>query len=181
MAEPQRYIEVLPYDPAWPQRFETEAALLAPVFGDNLVANHHVGSTSVPGLAAKPIIDMLPEVHNIQRVDSLNDALAELGYEALGEYGIPGRRYFRKLSGHTHLVHAHVFQSDNPGFIRHIAFRDYLRAHPEQARAYGDLKLKLAQRFPHSSADYQDGKQPWIDETEQKVLQWYAKQMEHSA
>ena len=180
MPAPQRHIQVLPYDPDWPQRFETEAARLTPIFGDNLIAIRHVGSTSIPGLAAKPIIDMLPEVRDIQRVDSLNDALAELGYEALGEYGISGRRYFRKLSSHTHLVHAHVFQTDNPEFARHIAFRDYLRAHPEQARAYGELKLRLAQRFPHSSANYQDGKQPWIDETEQKALQWHAKQMEQS-
>ena len=88
-----RHIIVVPHDPAWAGAFEDEAALLRPVFGDNLVAMHHIGSTAIPGIHAKPVIDMLPVVKDIAAVDSLNPQMEALGYEPMGEYGIPGRRF----------------------------------------------------------------------------------------
>lgn len=91
-----RRIEVVPYDPTWPVRFAEEAARLTPIFGENLVTLYHIGSTAVPGLHAKPIIDMLPEVYSLERVEAVNDAMSAAGYEVKGENGIPGRRYFRK-------------------------------------------------------------------------------------
>ncbi len=170
---PQRNIEVVAYDPSWPQQFEREWTALQSIFGDLLIAIHHIGSTAIQGMAAKPIIDMLPEVRDITQLDALNPQLEALGYEAMGEYGLPGRRYFRKLEGQRHLVHLHAFQRDDPEITRHLAFRDYLRTHPEIAAEYATLKISLAQQFPHSSEDYQDSKHAWIQATEKDALEWH--------
>jgi GrpB-like predicted nucleotidyltransferase (UPF0157 family) len=169
-----RNVRVVPYRVEWPALFSEEAERLRAVFGPELIALHHIGSTSVPGLPAKPIIDMLPEVRDIRAVDGLNEALAGLGYLARGEYGIPGRRYFTK-GGPTHRTHhMHCFEHDDPGFARHLAFRDYLIAHPEEAEAYGRLKLALAQQFPTDIVAYMDGKDAFIKEVERKALAWRA-------
>jgi GrpB-like predicted nucleotidyltransferase (UPF0157 family) len=159
-----RNIVVVPYDPDWPHRYTAEAERLARVFGPLLVDIYHVGSTSVPGLAAKPIIDIMPVVADIGRVAACNGAMAELGYEAMGEFGIPGRRYFRKGGDAHRTHHVHVYGRGNPEIGKHLLFRDFLRAHPAQAQRYGELKIALAARHPHDIEAYMDGKDPLIKE-----------------
>lgn len=161
------------HNPAYAQMFTEEAQRISEIFGDQLVAIHHIGSTAVPGLKAKPIIDILPVVKDIATVDWFNQQMAELGYEALGELGLPGRRYFRKGGDdRTHQVHA--YQVDNqPAIDRHLAFRDYLCTHPEVARQYGELKASLAEQFPQDIYGYMDGKDSFVKEHEQKALVWY--------
>ena len=92
----KRIVEVLPYDPGWIALFAAEASLLRSVFDHEVVAVHHIGSTSVPGMKAKPIIDVLLEVRDIERVDAYNEPMRQLGYEPRGEYWLPRRRYFPK-------------------------------------------------------------------------------------
>jgi len=167
-----RKIEVLPYDPAWLSLYRTEAGRLAEVFGAELVAIHHIGSTSIPGLAARPTIDTLAKVYDLAAVDALNPALIALGYEPHGEFGIHGRRYFPRLSGETHTHHLHVFQVGDQECLRHLAFRDYLIAHPDEAHAYGRLKTELAVRFPYDIADYMDGKDAFVKALERRALDW---------
>lgn len=119
MNKRKQIIEVLAYDSNWPQQFAQEAASIKLIFADNFVAIHHIGSTAIPGLAAKPTIDMILEVKNIESVDNLNAAMAELGYEAWGEYRIPGRRFFVKgETKRTH--HVHTFQTGSNEITRHI-------------------------------------------------------------
>jgi GrpB-like predicted nucleotidyltransferase (UPF0157 family) len=166
------HVRVVPYCSEWALLFEHEGALIRGVFGDELVEIHHIGSTSVPGLQAKPIIDMLPVVQQIERVDLFNVGMEALGYEALGELGIPGRRYFRK-GGDDRTHQAHVFQAGDPGVERHLAFRDYLRAHPGVAAEYGVLKAGLAQQFPEDIDKYMDGKDAFVKAAEQEALRWY--------
>lgn len=170
---PQRQVEIVPYDFSWPVQFEELAAELNAAFGELLVTVHHIGSTSVTGLVAKPIIDMLPEVSDISHVDQLNPKMAALGYEALGEFGLPRRRYFRRLDGARHLVHVHTYQGGNPEITRHLAFRDYLKAHQEVAAQYAHLKIALAKQFPHDAEAYQQGKQAWIEAAKQIALNWH--------
>jgi GrpB-like predicted nucleotidyltransferase (UPF0157 family) len=165
-----RKIEVGPYDPAWPARYRAEAARLVEVFGPELVSIHHIGSTSVPGLAAKPTIDILVEVRDLASVDALNPRMIALEYEPHGEFGISGRRYFLRLSGDTHTHHVHVFQAGNPEFLRHLVFRDYLIAHPDEAHEYGRLKTELAERFPFDIAGYMDGKDAFVKTLERRAL-----------
>ncbi|CDZ81906.1 dephospho-CoA kinase/protein folding accessory domain-containing protein [Candidatus Rubidus massiliensis] len=89
-----RTVKVVSYDPKWPLMFEAEAALIKQALGSNCLAVHHIGSTSIPGLSAKPIIDILPVVKNILEVDASTEAMENLGYDVKGEYGIAFRRYF---------------------------------------------------------------------------------------
>jgi hypothetical protein len=105
--------------------------------GDELVVVHHIGSTSVPGLAAKPIIDLLPEARSLVLIDELTPAFERAGYVAKGENGLQGRRYFtRDREGYrTHNVH--IYQAGDPDIERHLAFRDYLRSHAQVRDEYG--------------------------------------------
>ncbi|MGI6667592.1 MAG: GrpB family protein [Bacillota bacterium] len=163
---------VVDYNPEWPAMFQAEADKIARILGDNLVTIHHIGSTSVPGLRAKPIIDMMPVVKDITLVDKCNLQMEELGYEAMGEFGLPGRRYFRK-GGHERTHHVHCYSLSSAEEIeRHLAFRDYLRAHPDVARAYGELKTGLAQEHPDDASAYMDGKDAFVKSVEQDAIAW---------
>lgn len=166
-------IEMLPHDPAWKEAFQAESQAITQALGQNCEAIHHIGSTSIPGIYAKPIIDILVAVRDLHATDEKNAAMEALGYEAMGEFGIPGRRYFRKETPEgrrTH--HVHAFASSDPGLARHLAFRDYLIAHPPLAQEYSELKRKLAAAFPDDIYGYMDGKDPFIREHERKALQW---------
>ncbi len=176
MDRPARNVIVVAYDPQWPVRFAEEAARLASVFGDTLLAIHHIGSTSIPGMAAKPIIDIMPVVRRIEAVDALNPGMQALGYEARGEYGIPGRRYFVKSQGDQRTHHVHVFAAGHPDVARHLNFRDYLIAHPAEAAAYASLKQALARQYPHDIEGYIAGKDGLIKEIDRRALAWRAGQ-----
>jgi GrpB-like predicted nucleotidyltransferase (UPF0157 family) len=167
-----RKMEVQPYVATWPSLYREEAARLKEAFGTQLLAIHHIGSTSVPGLAARPTIDIMVEVPDIAAVDVLNPALIALGYEPYGEFGIPGRRYFPRIIVETHTHHVHVFQVGDPQLKRHIVFRDYLISHPEEARSYGRLKTDLAARFTFDVSGYLDGKDAFIKAIERRALDW---------
>lgn len=115
----------------------------------------------MPGLAAKPIIDIMPGVEDINRARGpLVAAMEGLGYESLGEYGIVGRLYFRRGEPRSH--HVHVFEVGHPEWRKHLLFRDYLRAHPEVAAEYGALKRELASAHRTDRAAYTDAKGPFI-------------------
>jgi GrpB-like predicted nucleotidyltransferase (UPF0157 family) len=167
-----REVKIVPPDPTWPEAFQTEAATLAAIFGDRATAIHHIGSTSVPGLAAKLTIDILPEVRNIEEIDALNDAMADAGYEAWGEYGIPGRRFFPKNHGTARTHNVHIFQTGNPEVERHLAFKNYLIHHPETANAYAQLKQTLAQNHPTDIESYMDGKDAFVKRVEKQAMSW---------
>ena len=166
-------VQVVPYDPSWPSRYRREAALLREALGDCLVEIHHIGSTSVPGLWAKPIIDILPVVTAVEEADRRRAALEALGYEYLGEFGIPGRRYLRKGGDHrTHQVH--LFGRESRDEIRrHLAVPAYLRCHPDAARDYAQLKYRLARRFPRDIDGYCDGKDAFVKALERAALDWW--------
>lgn len=168
-------VQVLPSQAAWRPAFDAEAASLRDALGDCVQALHHIGSTSVPGLAAKPIIDMLLEVPDLAALDARSAALVAMGYDALGEYGLPGRRYFRKSDAQGQRSHhLHAFTAGHAEVLRHLAFRDYLIAHPEVAAAYGALKLALAAAHPEDIDAYMDGKAPFIKDHEARALRWAA-------
>lgn len=168
-------VRVVPYDPEWPPAFAAEAKRLTPALERVLVRLHHIGSTAIPGIAAKPIIDLLMEVSSLDALDQRTAAMETLGYEALGEYGIPRRRYFRKNdAAGTRTHHVHAFRSGDTEVERHLAFRDYMIAHPAAARAYGDLKQRLAQEHPNDIEAYMDGKDAFVKEHEARALAWRA-------
>jgi len=171
-----RNIVVVPYNPDWPEQFRREAAKIAIIFGPELISIHHIGSTSVSGLNAKPIIDLMPVVRDIEKVTMFNPAMIELGYEPKGEFDILGRRYFAKGGDDHRTHHVHTYAPDNPEVKRHLDFRDYLMAHPAEAQFYASLKAELAQQFPHDTFGYMAGKDSFIKETLRKAHQWRARQ-----
>ncbi|MCB1149600.1 MAG: GrpB family protein [Chlamydiia bacterium] len=131
-------IEIRAYDASWLSLFAAEAALVKKALGANCLEVHHIGSTAVPGLAAKPVIDMIPVVEDITAV---TDApLEKLGYQAKGEYGIWFRRYFTKPG-----FHVHIFEEGDPEIRRHLNFRDFLRTHDAERDRYAALKKELAE------------------------------------
>ncbi len=174
-------VRVVPYDPSWPTRFEAEAQRIRAALGDTAIAIHHIGSTSVPGLHAKPIIDTLVEVTELGALDAKSARMQALGYEAKGEFGIPGRRYFRRDDEHGERTHqAHAF-ADGSQVKRHLAFRDYLIAHPGVARDYVELKQRLAAEFPNDGTAYWAGKDSFIKHHEAEALKWRAGRRANSA
>lgn len=164
-------VVVNPYNENWPSMFLEEAEKIKLIFGKELIEIYHIGSTSVPGLQAKPIIDMMPVVKNINVVDDFNQEMENLGYEPRDEFGIPGRRYFPK-GGDYRTHHVHVFQVGSWDVLRHLAFRDYLREHPPDRKRYGDLKVKLAKQFSDNIDAYIDGKEQLVKEIEANALKW---------
>lgn len=132
-------ITVVPYDPKWPEMFDTEAQVIKAALGNNLVAIHHVGSTSVPGLAAKPKIDIIVVIEDQTQVI---EPLEKAGYEYRGEFNIPFQQGFSKREG-DFPVNLHVFEKNNPEIHLNLMFRDYLRSHPEERDQYAKLKLEL--------------------------------------
>ena len=161
---------VIPHDPAWESEFLAESAIVARVL--ELETIHHIGSTSIAGIYAKPIIDMLGEATSVDSIDRLSPHMIELGYEAMGEFGIPGRRYFRKNVGGVRKFHLHVFKKGSEEALRHLRFRDYLRSHPKEAKEYSDLKRELARTCEGDSDKYMDGKDAFIKEIDRKAAEW---------
>jgi len=163
------------YSPTWPAEFEREVSRLQGLLGAELVTIHHVGSTSVPGLAAKPIIDLMPLVHDITRIDQYNPIMIAAGYQVWGEYGLPGRRYFNKDANGVRTHNVHVYAVDHPEVTRHLAFRDYLRAHPVACVEYVAVKRLAYAQHPADINAYNDAKDGWIKATERLALAWYAR------
>lgn len=170
---PMKYVRVVSYDPAWPDQFVRARDRLHGLLGGATAAFHHVGSTSVPGLPAKPVIDILAEAPDLARVDSRAASLEADGYQAKGEYGIDNRRYFSRPAAATRpKVHLHVFALGHPRVACHLLFRDYLREHGGVAHEYGELKQRLAHRYSGDRDAYQEAKAAFIEEVHRRAAAW---------
>ncbi|HUX80002.1 MAG TPA: GrpB family protein [Alphaproteobacteria bacterium] len=165
-------IELLPYTPEWETLFQAEATRIKHALGDTLLDIHHIGSTSIPGTLAKPIVDMLPVVKDIHVVDRLTPSLQALGYEARGEFGIPGRRFFMKREKGKRTFNVHIFAEGHPDIERHLRFRDYLKNHPDDADSYSRLKKDLVKQSPDDIERYCWGKEDFVKAIELKAFLW---------
>ena len=173
-----RIIEVVDYDPNWIKAFEDEASALTNVFAPRLLEIHHVGSTSVPNLAAKPIIDILVILDDTSDIDRFSPAMERLGYRVRGECldavipGTPGRFYFTKDTNGVRSHHAHVCAKGHQEIFDKLAFRDYLRANPDVATAYAELKRResLAHRF--DNIGYMRAKDHFVKSTLADARNW---------
>lgn len=155
-------MRIVPYDPAWPERFEQERAALAAAIGEWAVGGiHHVGSTSVPDLDSKPVIDILVGVQSLQESHSCFERLAALEY-LYAPYRSEEMHWFCKPDPSRRTHHLHLVPVDSPRFRDELAFRDYLRGDRETALEYGALKRDLARRFEHDREAYTDAKDEFI-------------------
>jgi GrpB-like predicted nucleotidyltransferase (UPF0157 family) len=159
------------YNPDWPRRFEAERGVLAAVFAGTEAVIEHVGSTAVPGLSAKPVIDVMVGVRALAEVELRTPALEAAGYEYVQkhEQQLPNRRYFHRPRQKPRTVHLHCVVKGSDFWIQHLAFRDYLRAHPDTASAYYNLKRELAARLPRP--EYTEAKSSFIQTVVASALQ----------
>jgi len=154
------FVRLIPYSGEWKQIFEQEKSCLHAAVGMYVLDIEHVGSTSIPGMAAKPIIDIAIAVKNFEAAGVCIRPIEELGYEYRGENGIPRRHFFAKGNPRTH--HIHMNEIGSRDWKEHILFRDYLRKHSGVAKEYAALKMELARLYPKDRLPYTDGKAPFI-------------------
>jgi GrpB-like predicted nucleotidyltransferase (UPF0157 family) len=158
-------VELVDHDPRWAQLFEEEKSRLSAIFDGQAIGIEHIGSTAVPDLSAKPIVDVLVGLRELDVTDEQVAAMRELGYEYLGDYGLPGRLFFRK-DPRTHHVHVVVYGGEH--WDRQLTFRDALRTDAEERRRYDVFKRKLAAEG-HSREVYTELKTPFIREIEARA------------
>ncbi len=172
---PPIQVELVPHDLSWARSAELEAERLHSAIGQAIVTVHHIGSTAIQGIVAKPILDLMPVVTSLAELDQRQAATEALGYEWWGELGIEGRRYCTKSDSATgrRLVQLHCLVEGSPHINRHLAFRDYLRQHPEIAAAYDREKRRCHALHPADSHAYGDCKSAWIAEIEAAALSWW--------
>jgi GrpB-like predicted nucleotidyltransferase (UPF0157 family) len=150
-------VQVVPYSDLWPLLYEQEAERIRAALGSTLRVIEHVGSTAVPGLAAKPVVDIALSVESFADLDVA--ALEGLGYRYVPEFEeeMPNRKYFFRAG-----FHVHAYEQEHDEFLDYLRFREYLRTHEEDARDYGELKVRLAEEFRDRRQEYQAAKAPYI-------------------
>lgn len=168
----QREVELVPHNPEWSRLADEETERILTELNFPVVGIYHIGSTSVPGIKAKPILDFVLEVEDLHDVIQNQEVFQKLGYTSKGEFGIPGRQFFTRDTNGERSHHLHVFQQGHPDIERHLIFRDYLRANPDAAREYEQLKEELAQRFPNASGDYTEAKSEFILSMDEVARYW---------
>jgi GrpB-like predicted nucleotidyltransferase (UPF0157 family) len=160
----QKAIRIEDYNPDWPGLFNSEEEVLTSVCEGQIIKIEHIGSTSIPALPAKPTIDIMAGVESLEIANLLIPTICSLGYEYISIYEeeMPERRYFVKKSEFTDLIHIHMVVVDSDFWRRHLAFRNYLRSHPESCIEYGKLKQELATEHGFDRSGYTDAKSEFI-------------------
>ncbi|WP_205665661.1 GrpB family protein [Anoxybacter fermentans] len=159
-------VKLHPYTNEWKRLYEEEKNLLWSSIGNYVVDIQHIGSTSIPGIEAKPIIDIMVGVRNLEDGEKCVEFLEKLGYEYKGEHGIPGRLFFAKGDSTMRTHHLHMVEWNSDFWRNHLLFRNYLRKHEDVAEEYLKLKRELAEKFAKDRDAYTAGKADFI----QRVL-----------
>ncbi len=154
-------VRLVAYTPEWRRIFEQEQAALQALLGARVLDIQHIGSTAIPGMPAKPIIDIAIAVTDFEKAKACIPLIESLGYEYRGEFGIPRRHYFVK--GDPRLFHIHMCEISSIEWHNVIIFRDYLSHHPEAAEQYAELKQELASRYPNDRQAYMEGKTSFVE------------------
>jgi GrpB-like predicted nucleotidyltransferase (UPF0157 family) len=167
---PGEAVEIVEYDSVWPARFEEMRSRLSEALGEAAVRIDHVGSTAVPGLAAKPVVDIQVSVVDVEDDDAYRDAIESCGFEL--RWIESGHRYFRPPPGQPRLTQVHVCTVGSSWERVHLLFRDYLRAHPQVAAEYAALKVRLAAKHGENRIEYNDDKAGFIDAVVAAAEDW---------
>lgn len=166
-------VHLVDHDSRWSQQAARLMERLAQL-GDVILAVHHIGSTSIPGLVAKPVIDMMPLVARLELLDSRRADVEALGLGWHGEFGVDGRRFCTlDAADGTRIANFHFYAMGSPHILRHLAFRDYLRSDPTAAAAYAEEKARARALHPDNSVAYSAEKGAWIRATETRAIDWY--------
>ena len=166
-----RTINLVEHSEWWATDFEKEIGSINDILSENLIAAYHIGSTAISKLRSKPVIDILLEVRLLSEVGKRNKRLEELGYDAKGEYGIEGRRFFQKgVNERTH--HIHVFETGNLEIERHKLFVEFMNSHPGRVAEYENLKIELASKYKQEPDKYSEGKATFIKAIDAEATLW---------
>jgi len=168
-------IEIVDYDPGWPERFESLAEQIRGAIGEVAHRIEHIGSTSVTGLAAKPVIDILVSVRSFDPLEAYGEALERLGF-AFRPDDQPQHRFFFDAANHPRTVHVHVCEAGSESERRHLLFREYLRSHPDVAEEYARRKRDLAGRYRDDRKSYAEGKDPFVESAMRAAEAWAEEQ-----
>lgn len=150
------------YQSDWSLKYEAESTVLVSVLGDTLLNIYHMGSTSVPNLTAKPIIDILAEVRSLELLDFQEKEFVDLGYEVKEENGIPNRRYYVKRKDGKRAIHLHCYETGNPEINRHLKFKNILLVDRIIFMEYERLKIDLVARYKDDRLKYTEAKSKFI-------------------
>lgn len=167
-----RTANLVAYDESWPNRYRLEADKIQSALGDLLMDIHHMGSTAIPHMPAKPVIDILLECDNFDQISTIQTQLQTVGYAYLRRSIIPYFSFFTSNTVDDLRFHIHIYERGDPQIQRHIHFRDYLRQHPEDAQAYRDLKLKLSKLYIDDMHQYVQGKDQFVQTIDMKAKCW---------
>ena len=159
---PRGTVKLVAHHPKWAKYFSQEKQLLFRMLGGKVLDIRHIGSTSIPGMPAKPILDILAAVKTLADVVAFTPHLNKIGYEDKGDGGVLGRRFFVKGDATNRTHHLNVCEMNSFFWRSHLAFCDYLQRHPEIARKYSALKRGLADRFPNDRGAYTAGKEEFV-------------------
>jgi GrpB-like predicted nucleotidyltransferase (UPF0157 family) len=175
-------VELVAHSSEWARLAREEISRLAGALGPNVIAIHHIGSTAIPGICAKPILDLMPDASVLVELHAARPTLEALGYEWWGEYGIAGRRYCTLNDSATgrRMIQLHCFQTGNPEIERHLAFRDYLRANLAVASEYDREKRRCRDLHPEDSHAYTDEKSAWIESVMPLAFSDYRRKLQAS-
>ena len=166
----QEPVVIVDYNPDWPAMYEQEKERIVVVIGNHIKDIQHIGSTSIAELAAKPVIDIMIGISDLALVEQCVEPLQKLGYIYMGEHGIPHRHFFYRDVAGKRAYHIHMMETNHDQWYKMLVFRDYLRLHPEDARAYGELKKELARQYGSDSEGYIDAKASFVEAILVKAL-----------
>ena len=164
-----RKTQISEYDSNWILQFEKESLLLQSIFGKIALNIQHIGSTAIPGIKAKPIIDILITTNDINNIDSFDAQMEQLQYIVGGEFGLPGRRFYCKGDDEHCHFHIHIYEATNPSVEKYLLFRDYMITHPNDAKEYESLKTDLATKYPNNRTLYTQNKGDFINQILKKA------------
>lgn len=173
MGDKMKKVEFVEYDPLWIKQFESERVLFFDLLSNEVINIFHIGSTSIPDMWAKPIIDIMIEVKDIDRIDLYQKQFEEKGYIYYGEYGIPNRRYLEKEILGFSQYHIHIFPYGDPQIKRHLNFKRYVIEHKEAFNDYLNVKKEAAKLFKDNREKYQQHKAKVISQIDQKAEKLY--------
>lgn len=173
MALQRGIVELESYNPKWVEDYNKEEKLLKELLKDYLIEIHHIGSTSIPGLMAKPVIDIIAVIKSLEDIPAIEEILKDYDYSNRGQQGVPDRYFFAKGPEEARTHYIHFVEKDSNTYYNQLYFKKYLLDHPDYIEKYCDLKQELAKKYANERPKYTQGKNDFITDVIGKAHEEY--------